>query len=138
MKMPPMRNEGSVICLASKYNSRKVINAEGAFDSTREYRRWKELCLLEKAGKITDLQRQVKFVLIPAQFEHYERFSEKTGKKLKDGRRCIEKECVYRADFVYQENGRQVVEDTKGFQTEAYIMKRKLMLLVYGIRIKET
>lgn len=86
--------------MASKYNSRKVVTDEGVFDSVREYRRWRELLLLERAGKITRLQRQVKFVLIPAQYDTYQRFSEKTGKRLKDGRLCIEKECVYRADFV--------------------------------------
>ena len=137
MKMPPMRNEGSGICLANKYKNRKVITAEGVFDSVREYHRYLELRLLERAGKIKDLQRQVKFVLIPAQYELYERYSDKTGKRLKDGRRCVEKECIYLADFVYFDGNHNVVEDTKGFRTEAYIMKRKLMLHKYGIKIRE-
>lgn len=133
------RNEGSVSCLASKYNSRKVVTAEGVFDSDREYRRWRDLCLLERAGKISNLQRQVKFVLIPTQYETYERYSPKTGKRLKDGRRCVEKECFYLADFVYYDaNGNKVVEDAKGCRTEAYILKRKLMLWVHGVRVKET
>lgn len=94
------------------------------------------MLLLEKAGAITDLQRQVKFVLIPAQYETFERYGKK-GQRLKDGQRCIEKECAYVADFVYTENGKKVVEDTKGFRTKDYIIKRKLMLWVHGIRIKE-
>ena len=94
------------------------------------------MSLLEKAGTITDLQRQVKFVLIPAQHETFERYGKK-GQRLKDGSRCLEKECAYIADFVYQENGKKVVEDTKGFKTKDYIIKRKLMLWVHGIKIKE-
>lgn len=133
-----MTSEGSVSCLASKYNSRKVTTAEGVFDSVREYRRYQELCLLEKVGKITDLRRQVKFTLIPTQHETFERWSAKTGKRLKDGKRCAEKECVYLADFVYLDaNGNTVVEDAKGCRTEAYIIKRKLMLAVHGIRVRE-
>lgn len=123
--------------MANKYKNRKVITAAGVFDSEHEHRRYLELRLLERARKITELQRQVKFVLIPAQYETYERYSQKTGKRIKDGRRCVEKECFYKADFVYQENGRQVVEDAKGCRTEAYIMKRKLMLYKYGITIRE-
>jgi hypothetical protein len=85
---------------------------------------------------------QVKFVLIPAQYETYERCGKK-GQRLKDGKRCIERECAYVADFVYKKDGELVVEDTKGYRnpsssTYAYfVMKRKLMLWVHGIRIKE-
>jgi hypothetical protein len=49
----------------------------------------------------------------------------------------LERECSYVADFVFQENGKMVVEDTKGVKTKDYIIKRKLMLYVHGIRIKE-
>lgn len=123
----------------SKYHSRKVTIDGITFDSQKEYRRFRELCLLEKAGRITDLQRQVKFELIPAQYESYERYSTKTGKRLKDGKRCIEHSCVYNADFVYKENGQLFVEDTKSdpTKTKDYIIKRKLLLWVHGIRIKE-
>ena len=105
------------------------------FDSVKEYKRFCELSLLEMAGEITDLQRQVKFVLIPAQYES------KWFPRLKafgDGR-CIERECAYIADFVYLDitTGRKTVEDTKGFKTKDYIIKRKLMLWVHGIRISE-
>lgn len=117
----------------SKYRSKK-IKADGiVFDSKKEYRRWCELKLLEKGGVITDLQRQVKFVLIPAQREPSE-----IGKRggVKKGK-LLEKECSYYADFVYLENGCKVVEDTKGIRTADYIIKRKLMLYIHKIRIRE-
>lgn len=110
----------------SKYKSRKVIYNGEKFDSKREANRYAELLLLEKAGVISDLQRQVSIRLIPGQYETI------NGK-----RRCVERECRYVADFVYVENGKKVVEDTKGFKTKDYIIKRKLMLWVHGIKIKE-
>jgi hypothetical protein len=121
----------------NKYHNRKVITSDGiSHDSQREANRWCELKLLERAGKIKDLQRQVKFVLIPAQVEVYERYGKK-GQRLNDGERVIEKECAYIADFTYTENGKKVVEDTKGMKTKDYIIKRKLMLYIHHIRIKE-
>ena len=120
-----------------KYGNRKIVVDGVVFDSKKEYLRWCELCLLEKAGQITDLRRQVKYELIPAQYEEYERYSTKTGKRLKNGTRLVEKECSYIADFVYKENGQLVVEDTKGFKTDKYIIKRKMMLYFHGIRIRE-
>lgn len=121
----------------NKYHNRKVITSDGIeHDSQKEARRWSELLLLQRAGKIQDLERQVKFVLIPAQYEVYERYSKK-GERLKDGQKCLEKECAYIADFVYTENGKKVVEDTKGMKTKDYIIKRKLMLYIHHIRVKE-
>lgn len=118
----------------SKYGNRKVVLKGEEFDSMKEYQRWYVLKMLEKSGKIQDLQRQVKFVLIPAQYEP-DTISPKGA--VKRGK-MLERECSYVADFVYTENGQQVVEDTKGFRTADYIIKRKLMLHVHGIRIKET
>ena len=94
--------------------------------------------MLQRGGKIKDLQRQVKYELIPAQYETYERYGVK-GDRLKDGKRLVEKSCDYVADFVYTdaETNQTVVEDTKGFRTKDYIIKRKLMLFVHKIRIKE-
>ena len=122
----------------NKYNNKKIVVDGEIFDSKKEYKRYCELSLLEKAGAITELQRQVKYVLIPAQYEEYERYGKK-GQRLKDGTKCIEKECAYVADFVYRdtESGELVVEDTKGFRTKDYIIKRKLMLHVHGIRLVE-
>ena len=110
----------------TKYHSRKVTKDGITFDSVKEYRRFCELSLLAKAGAITDLQQQVKFVLIPAQYEG-------DGRK----RRCIERECAYIADFVYVENGKTIVEDAKGVRTKDYVIKRKLMLFIHHIRVRE-
>ena len=117
----------------SKYRNRKITRDGDTFDSVKEYRRWCELKLLERAGEIHDLQRQVKFELIPAQYETTG-FSP-TGKAIK---KCVERSCVYVADFAYKdEYGEQYVEDTKGLKTKDYIIKRKLMRWVHGIGIKE-
>ena len=105
-----------------KYKSQKVTVNGITFDSKKEYNRWCELALLQKAGQVTDLQRQVKYELIPSQRI--------------DGK-VAERACTYVADFVYRENGKTVVEDTKGFKTKDYIIKRKLMLWVHGIRVRE-
>jgi hypothetical protein len=106
----------------SKYHSRKITVGGITFDSKKEARRYSELYLLERAGQITNLQRQVTFELIPSQ-----RINGKVA----------ERACNYIADFVYEKDGQQVVEDTKGFKTKDYIIKRKLMLHVHGIRINE-
>ena len=119
-----------------KYNNKKVVVNGIKFDSQKEAKRYQELSLLEKAGVISDLQMQVKFLLIPAQYEIVERFGKK-GQKLQSGTKCVEKECSYYADFVYKQGNNTIVEDTKGFKTPEYIIKRKFMLFKYGIRIKE-
>lgn len=122
----------------SKYGNRKTVVDGITFDSKKEANRFRELQLLERAGKITALQRQVKYVLIPTQRE----FSNKIYKKgahqghFKPGK-VLEKECSYIADFAYIQDGAYVVEDTKGVRTEAYKIKRKLMLERYGIQIQE-
>lgn len=130
----------------SKYRSKKVTVGGMTFASKKEYKRWCELCLLQKAGKITDLEWQVPFELIPAQKrtvetgERYKRDNLARGIRAGDPKTkevCLEQSCVYIADFVYRENGRQVVEDTKGVRTADYIIKRKLMLWRYGIKIRE-
>lgn len=92
------------------------------FDSLKEYRRYCELRLLERANAITDLQRQVKYELIPSQ---------------RINGKVVERACTYVADFVYQKDGETIVEDTKGFRTKDYIIKRKLLLYFHGIQIKE-
>ena len=106
----------------SKYGNRKVIHDGIEFDSVKEAHRYCELKLMQRAGVISDLQLQVPFELIPTQRI--------------DGK-LAEKAVNYVADFVYQQNGAQVVEDTKGVRTKEYIIKRKLMLWVHGIRIRE-
>ena len=123
----------------SKYGNRKTTTSDGIIhDSQKEANRWCELKLLERAGKITDLQRQVEYELIPDQYETYERYS-KSGKRLKDGIKLLERRCCYVADFVYKDvgTGHTVVEDTKGVKTKDYLIKRKLMLFVHKIKVTE-
>lgn len=129
----------------AKYNNQKAFAGGKEFDSKKEANRYSELLLLQRAGKISNLREQVKYVLIPTQYEEYERVSPKTGKKLKPGRRLLEKECAYIADFAYTDSsGKEVVEDTKGYRDPSsagyakFVIKRKLMLHLYGVRIKET
>ena len=122
----------------NKYHNRKVTTSDGiGHASQKEANRWCELKLLERAGKIKDLQRQVKFTLIPAQYEYEFEEVVKAKGKLPKGK-LVERECAYIADFVYaDENGHLIVEDTKGVKTKDYIIKRKLMFKVHGIKITE-
>lgn len=117
----------------SKYRNKKCVVDGIVYDSKKEMQRHTELKLLEQAGEITDLQRQVEFLLIPEQRE-----PDTIGKRggVKKGK-LIERKCCYIADFVYIENGERVVEDTKGIRTKDYVIKRKMMLAKYGIRIRE-
>lgn len=86
--------------------------------SKLEARRANELALMQRAGLISDLQCQVSFELIPKLPRQHA--------------------TVYIADFVYTENGQRVVEDVKGFKTEIYRIKAKLMRWVHGVTILET
>ena len=122
----------------SKYNSKKVHYKGIEFASRKEYRRYRDLELLEMAGQISGLELQKPFEIIPAQYgeptEFYKR-GEKKGQP-KQGK-LLEQAVYYVADFCYEENGEYIVEDAKGVRTKDYIIKRKLMLYVHGIRIKE-
>ena len=121
-----------------KYGNKKVTIGGMVFDSKKEAKRFEELFLMEKAGEISGLRRQVKYVLIPEQREFLDEIytrGEKKGEN-KPGR-LLERECTYIADFVYYKDGEVIVEDTKGFRTKEYIIKRKLMLYMHHIRIKE-
>lgn len=121
----------------SKYHSQKVSIAQEIFDSKKEARRWLELKNMEEHGLISGLQRQKKFLLIPAQHEP-DRVGPRGG-KIKG--KLIEREVAYYADFYYFDeiSKKFIVEDTKSpaTRTEAYILKRKMMLSFYGIKIKE-
>lgn len=109
--------------MGSKYRAKKTEIDGIRFDSQKEAFRYHELKLLEKAGEISDLQLQKEFVLIPQQ-------------KI-DGK-VAERKCSYFADFVYKDKeGKMVVEDTKGVRTPDYIIKRKLMLFKYKIKVVE-
>lgn len=125
-----------------KYGNKKTVVDGIEFDSLKEARRYWELKLLQRAGKIEGLELQKEFELIPAQYETFPRYG-KTGKRLQDGERCIEKSCTYKADFAYMKDGQLVVEDTKGYRDPAsagyakFVIKRKLMLWLHGIKITE-
>jgi hypothetical protein len=115
----------------SKYNARKTFG----YDSKKEHKRANELKMLEKIGEISELREQVKYELIPRQTETVE-VQLKTKTKTKEV--TIEHPCSYLADFVYIQDGKTIVEDSKGMRLSDYIIKRKLMLFLHGIRIKET
>lgn len=124
----------------NKYHARKT----SGFASGKEARRYQELQLLERAGVIDNLRTQVKFVLIPAQREESaDVFTRGKNKGKHKPGRVIEKEVSYWADFVYHDinTDREVVEDVKGYRDgeayKLYVVKRKLMLWRYGIRIRE-
>lgn len=123
----------------SKYLSKKTEVDGIVFDSKKEAKRYQQLKLMEKAGVICNLKRQVKYELIPAQYNN--------GK-------LVERAVSYISDFEYDELvkarqrtvmlyddasivGKHIVEDVKGVQTDVYKIKRKLMLYKYGIRIRE-
>lgn len=102
----------------SKYHAQYTTVDGIKFASKKEATRYRELKLLERAGVITKLRMQVPFILVDkSQF----------GRQIK-----------YLADFVYEEDGETVVEDTKGFRTDVYKLKKRLVAEKYGIVIKET
>lgn len=122
--------------MKSKYHAKKV-NVNGIwFASTKEGNRYKELLLLERAGHISDLRIQVPYELIPAQYETVHVFTPKTHKQ-KTVKKLVERKVVYVCDFQYTKDGETIVEDAKGMRTKEYIIKRKLMLYVHGVRIQE-
>jgi len=111
VELPPIK-----LTVKPKYRNRKVENEHGKFDSQKEAQRYAELVLLERAGAIAGLRRQVPFALVVAGVY--------IGK--------------YVADMVYKEGEKVVVEDVKGFRTEVYRLKRLLMLACHSIEVKET
>lgn len=104
----------------SKYHNKKVTVDGMTFDSTKEYSRWCELKLMERAGEITGLVRQQKIELIP---------------KTK-----LYRACYYVCDFIYFDKleNKTIYEDVKGVRTKEYLLKRKLLYWRHGIEIKET
>lgn len=124
---------------SNKYKNTKIEQNGEKFDSKKEYHMWLKLKRLEEMGEISNLQRQVPFVLIPTQYETYTETT-KTG-KVKEKKRVVEKECKYIADFVYTDNNTDqvIVLDTKSeaTKTPAYKIKKKLMLYIHHIKITE-
>ena len=106
----------------NKYRAKKTTVDGIEFDSKRDAARYRELKLMLKSGLISGLKMQVRYDLIPAQYI--------------DGK-CVERKVIYISDFEYDERGHHVVEDVKGVRTHDYVIKRKLMLWIHGVRIKE-
>lgn len=101
----------------TKYRAKRTELDGMQFDSKREAERWQQLKLLEKAGIVKNLQRQVTY-------------------ECWVNSRLI---CKYRADYVYDDAEKgHVIEDAKGFRTPVYRMKRKLVEACHGINILET
>ena len=104
----------------SKYSSAKTDIDGIRFDSKKEAEFYAELKLREKAGKITHLRLQPRY-LLQETFRH-------EGKQYR--------EIEYVADFEYIENGETMVVDVKGFKTAVYMIKKKLFLYKYGDKVK--
>lgn len=104
----------------SKYGNRRTMVDGAVFDSAKEARRWQELVLLERAGKITDLERQVAYSL------------EVNGVEI----------CTYIADFRYRQGKKLIVEDVKGWKRglayRVFKMKSALMKALHRINVLET
>lgn len=113
----------------NKYRNKKITTPDGlVWDSKKELNRWGQLILKEQSGEIIDLQRQVRFELIPSQ---------------RSNGKVVERACRYIADFVYidAQTGEKIVEDVKGYRKgtayEVFKIKRKLMLYMHGIKVNE-
>ena len=117
-----------------KYRNKRVEYEGIVFDSLKEKRRYCQLQILEKNGIISDLRLQVPFELIPAIYED-EVVQMKTKTKIK--KKLVQRSTTYVADFVYIQDGKMIVEDTKGFRTKEYELKKKMMRAFLGIEIKE-
>lgn len=128
---------------AEKKNKLNAVKTDG-YASKKEAERAAELRWLQRAGKIRDLREQVEYVLIEPKYEEIPRIG-KRGKPIKPKRVCVERGLKYVADYVYVDckTGETVVEDTKGYiNTSAatyklFVLKRKMMLEKYGIKVVE-
>lgn len=122
----------------SKYGNRTFVDQRGfRWDSEKEYYRYVMLRQAEKQGLITSLQRQVVFTLLPAVTEEQ---TVQLKTKTKTVTKTVQQPVTYRADFVYTKDGQQIVEDVKGsprMLTKEYLIKKKFMRGLFGIKIKE-
>lgn len=119
-----------------KYGNKKIKNAFGTYDSALEWSRYVFLSNRQKEGEISDLRRQVEYLLIPAQYGTEIRHLKTKDKEV---RVLLERPCSYIADFVYERNGKTIVEDCKGAKaiiTETAKIKKKLLLWVHGIELR--
>ena len=122
--------------MKNKFNNHKIVFQGEAYDSQLELSRFIFLSNREKEGEITNLRRQVEYLLIPAQ---YGTEIKHLKTKDKEVRVLLERSCSYIADFVYERNGKTIVEDCKGSKyiiTADFKIKKKLMLWVHQIQVK--
>ena len=122
--------------MKNKFNNHKIVFQGETYDSQLELSRFIFLSNREKEGEITNLRRQVEYLLIPAQ---YGTEIKHLKTKDKEVRVLLERSCSYIADFVYERNGETIVEDCKGSKyiiTADFKIKKKLMLWVHHIQIK--
>ena len=125
-----------------KLRNQKVTRGDKTFDSKREADRYDELAMMEKQGIICNLEWQKEYLLIPAQYKTVEQYG-KSGNRIKDKKVLLERKVTYVADFVYEKDGETIVEDSKGYRNPSsapyakFVLKRKLMLWVHGIKITE-
>ena len=123
----------------TKFHNTKLTNYLGTFDSVKEYKYYLLLLSRRKRGEITELHRQVEFEIIPQQTTTVQVISP-VRKKITEKVKVLEKRAVYTSDFTYRENGELVVVDVKSDITRKqadYVLRRKLMLYVHGIKITE-
>lgn len=124
----------------TKYFNKKVVVDGIEFDSKKEGQRYRQLRIMQQRGEIASLRLQVPFELIPNQ---YESLTVQLKTKTKQIQKLIERKVEYVADFVYTDlrSNETVVEDVKGYKMggayDVFKIKRKLMLHVYGIKVKE-
>lgn len=99
----------------NKYHNKKLDTPDGKFDSKYEYQKWCELKLLEKAGEISSLKRQVKLELIPKIKTNIETF----------------RSISYYADFMYIDGDKKIIYESKGYKTKEYLIKKRLLINKY-------
>ena len=102
----------------NKFHAQKTVVDGVVYDSKKEGKRAVELEYLQKVGKIKNLERQKRFIL-------QEGFVSNQGQKIRP--------ISYLADYYYEENGQQIVEDVKSpaTRTQVYMLKKKLFQFKY-------
>lgn len=121
----------------NKYGNKKVEFQGLSFDSKKELQRYMVLLDAQRQGKISNLERQVRFELIPAITEDYIEHL-KTKDKVKT--RTVQLDITYTCDFTYMKDGRLIIEDVKASKamlTKEYQLKKKLLFAIHGLTIRE-
>ena len=108
----------------NKYRNKPCEVGAEKYRSQREAKRHQDLLLLQRAGKIVGLTREVPFVLAP-------------GVKI-EGEKRARPALRYVLDFLYTTaEGKTIAEDAKGMATALWRAKKHLMATVHGIHVRE-